>query len=355
MSRTIAVTDDEKLEHVEALSILSPGKRNQGKSKSETGSIEVDVAVAATTTATTDDAQEVEEEEIEEVEEDDDDDDDDDDDNGGLQGGRGEKGQLRLVDREKGVIEFKDGEDYDNDGGGFVHLSNAVKARARGQEAEKANVDEVEQFYEEDDEEEEKKKRDRQAKRLEAQNSGMAEGGEEARDASNTSAASGASAYGYGDSFEEDEEYEDDFEVAAGGGETKGKGSQSPPSSSSSSSSSSPSPSSRSSTAAKTTATTTNIHLYGKIDDGRRVAFIPDVVSEVIVSREKYTRQEVLELFYTHEEALQFSSDYYKEMYKVTHTPQHSTHTLTHYTHTHTHTHPHPHAHTNTHTCIKGR
>ena len=49
----------------------------------------------------------------------------------------------------------------------------------------------------------------------------------------------------------------------------------------------------------------------------RSVRFKPQPVSDVYVTRDKYTSDEVKELFYTHDEALQFSMDYSKETHRA--------------------------------------
>jgi len=49
----------------------------------------------------------------------------------------------------------------------------------------------------------------------------------------------------------------------------------------------------------------------------RSVRFKPKPVSDIFITRDKYTADEVRELFYTHDEALQFSMDYSKEMHRA--------------------------------------
>ena len=55
----------------------------------------------------------------------------------------------------------------------------------------------------------------------------------------------------------------------------------------------------------------------------RRVRFRQtNVVSAVFVTRDKYTPDEVKTLFYTHDEAMQFSQDYHRETHRAEETGQ---------------------------------
>ena len=61
---------------------------------------------------------------------------------------------------------------------------------------------------------------------------------------------------------------------------------------------------------------------FEELDEGedtqrRSVRFKPKPVSDVFITRDKYTADEVKELFYTHDEALQFSMDYSKETHRA--------------------------------------
>ena len=55
----------------------------------------------------------------------------------------------------------------------------------------------------------------------------------------------------------------------------------------------------------------------GEDDGKRRVRFKPKPVSDIFITRDKYTHKEVRDLFYTHDEALQFSVDYSKETHRA--------------------------------------
>jgi hypothetical protein len=48
-----------------------------------------------------------------------------------------------------------------------------------------------------------------------------------------------------------------------------------------------------------------------------RVHFEQEVVSDVFIIREKYARHEIPDLFYTHDESIQFTSDYNRESIKA--------------------------------------